>query len=166
VLPFSMITNPSQVLSFSMSVYTTSRERTTLWRERAAAGQRGCMSDALAYVAATLTAVWGVAHVLPTSQVLAGFEPITVDNRRMLLQEWVAEAVTMWGLAALVITATIVDGGSSVTAWVYRLVAAVLVVLAGLTAMTGARTKIVWFRVCVALLFVSAVLLVVASVSG
>src|SRR5664280_666591 len=63
---------------------------------------------------------WGVAHAVPTSQVIAGFEPITVDNRRVMLQEWLVEAVTMWGIAALVIVVTAVGGDSDVTAWVYR----------------------------------------------
>ena len=40
--------------------------------------------------------------MIPTGQVVAGFEPITVDNRRGLVQEWVAEALTMWGVAAVV----------------------------------------------------------------
>jgi citrate synthase len=44
-----------------------------------------------AYVAAALTALWGVAHAVPTRQVLAGFAPITADNRRVLKQEWLAE---------------------------------------------------------------------------
>jgi len=48
---------------------------------------------------------------------------------------------------------------------VYRVAAGVLVVLAALTTMTGARTPIVWFRVCPFVLTGSAALLVLASVS-
>ena len=29
--------------------------------------------------------------------------PITADNRRIVVQEWLAEAFTMWGIAAMVI---------------------------------------------------------------
>ena len=75
------------------------------------------MGAALAYIAAGLIAVWGVAHAVPTGQVLAGFGPITTDNRRVVLQEWLAEAFTMWGIAALVIAVTAVASTSSVTAW-------------------------------------------------
>ena len=57
----------------------------------------GGMAEILAYVAGAVVAVWGVAHAVPTSQVLAGFEPITTANRRIVLQEWLAEAFTMWG---------------------------------------------------------------------
>jgi hypothetical protein len=58
------------------------------------------MSAVLAYLSAALITVWGTAHAIPTGQVLAGFSPITPDNRRIIQQEWSAEAVTMWGLAA------------------------------------------------------------------
>jgi hypothetical protein len=60
----------------------------------------------LAYIAAALVGLWGVAHAVPTRRVVAGFEPLTVDNRRVLAQEWLAEAFTMWGLAALVVVVT------------------------------------------------------------
>jgi hypothetical protein len=123
------------------------------------------MREVLAYVAAGLVGLWGVAHAVPTRQVVAGFGPITVDNRRVIVQEWLAEAFTMWGLAAAVVTATVVGGaGSAVTVAVYRVVAGLLVGLAVLTAFTGARTAVVWFKVCPVLLTVTAALLLAASV--
>jgi hypothetical protein len=123
------------------------------------------MNEVLAYVAAGLVGLWGVAHAVPTRQVVAGFGPITVDNRRVIVQEWLVEAFTMWGLAAAVISATVVDGaGSGVTIAVYRVAAGLLVALAVLTALTGARTPVVWFKVCPVLFTTSAALLVLASV--
>ena len=41
----------------------------------------------LAYVAAGITGLWGVAHVVPTRQVVAAFGPISVDNGRVLVPE-------------------------------------------------------------------------------
>jgi hypothetical protein len=123
------------------------------------------MNTVLAYVAAGLVGLWGVAHAIPTHQVLAGFEPVTVDNRRVVLQEWLAEAFTMWGLAVAVVAATVTGGaGSPVTIAVYRVVAGLLVALAVLTALTGARTPVVWYKVCPVLLTTSAALLVLASI--
>ena len=122
------------------------------------------MAITLACLAAALVALWGVAHAIPTSRVLVGFRPISRDNRLVVLQEWLAEVFTMWGLAAIVVTVTIVGGASSQSSqWVYRLVAALLIALATLTAFTGARTPVVWFKICPALLTSSAVLLLVAS---
>jgi hypothetical protein len=118
----------------------------------------------LAYIAAALIAVWGIAHAVPTKRVVAGFAPITADNRRVLTQEWLAESLTMWGMAALVVAVTATASDIQVTAIVYRVVAGLLVALAVLTALTGARTPIVWFKVCPALLATSAALLMVASI--
>jgi hypothetical protein len=72
------------------------------------------MADVFAYLAAVLIAAWGVSHVIPTRQVVAGFEPTTTDNHRVILQEWVIEAVAMWGLPALVATVTVMGGDENV----------------------------------------------------
>lgn len=122
------------------------------------------MDQVLAYAAAALVAGWGIAHVIPTRKVLAGFAPVTPDNLRVILQEWLAEAFTMWGIAAVVITATAVGGADAdVTRAVYVAAAALLAALGALTALTGARTPVVWFKICPALLASSAILLLAAS---
>ena len=117
---------------------------------------------AIAYVAAGLVGLWGVAHVVPTRQVVRGFAPISKDNRFVLVQEWLAEALTMWGIAALVVVVTASASDSAVTAWVYRCSAGLLLALAVLTSLTGARTPVIWFRVCPVLLTCSALLLLIA----
>jgi hypothetical protein len=122
------------------------------------------MAAMLAYIAGSVVAVWGVAHAAPTGSVLAGFAPITTDNRRIVLQEWLAEAFTMWGLAAMVIVATAVGGADSdIRVWVYRVAAGLLAALGVLTALTGARTPVIWFKICPVLLVGSAALLLAAS---
>jgi hypothetical protein len=121
------------------------------------------MSALLAYVAAALVAGWGVAHAVPTRQVVAGFGPISVDNRRVIEQEWLAEAFTMWGIAAIVIAATAAAGAADARVWVYRAAAGLLAALGMLTALTGARTPVVWFKICPVLLGGAAGLLLAAS---
>jgi hypothetical protein len=122
------------------------------------------MNAVLAYVSAAMVGVWGVLHAVPTRQVIAGFEPVTADNRRVIKQEWLAEALTMWGIAAVVIAATAASGtAADVRAWVYRAAAGLLVALAVLTALTGARTPVIWFKICPVLLTAAAVLLLIAS---
>lgn len=121
------------------------------------------MSALLAYVAAALVAVWGVAHAVPTRQVVAGFGPISVDNRQVIRQEWLAEAFTMWGTAAMVIAATAAGGPADARVWVYRAAAGLLAALGILTALTGARTPVVWFKICPVLLGGAAGLLLAAS---
>lgn len=122
------------------------------------------MNAVLAYLSAALIAAWGTAHAIPTRQVLAGFGPITPDNRRIIQQEWLAEAITMWGLAAVIIAATAAGGtNADVRAWVYRAASALLIALAALTAFTGARTPVIWFKICPVLLSITAAMLLAAS---
>lgn len=71
------------------------------------------MSSILAYVSAAVVALWGIAHVIPTGRVLAGFTPVTSYNRLVIKQEWLAEAFTMWGIAAIVIAVTASGGPSA-----------------------------------------------------
>jgi len=124
------------------------------------------VNEVLAYVAAGLVAAWGVAHAIPTGQVVAGFEPITAANRLVITQEWLAESLTMWGVAAAVAVTTAVAGGDAeATVWLYRVAAGLLLALAALTALTGARTPVIWFKICPVLLSTSAVMLVVASLA-
>ena len=122
------------------------------------------VDDVNAYLAAGLVALWGVAHAIPTRQVVAGFEPITADNRRVITQEWIAEAFTMWGVATAVAVATAVGGADArPTVWLYRVAAGLLAALATLTALTGARTPVIWFKICPFLLGTAAALLLAAS---
>jgi hypothetical protein len=120
--------------------------------------------EVLAYIAAAITGLWGLAHAIPTRQVVASFGPISKDNRLVVTQEWLVEAFAMWGVAALVVVVTALASDASITSWVYRIVAGLLLALAGLTAVTGARTAVIWFKICPVLLTSSATLLLIASV--
>ncbi len=124
------------------------------------------MPEILSYVAAAMIGLWGIAHAVPTAKVIRGFEPITADNRRIVLQEWLAEAFTMGGIALLLVAVTAASGSHAVAAqWTYRVVAGLLVALATLTGLTGAKTPVVWFKICPVLLTSSAIMLLVASVA-
>jgi hypothetical protein len=117
----------------------------------------------LAYLAATMVALWGIAHAVPTRRVIAGFTPISTDNRRVLTQEWAAEAFTTWGIAVLIVIVTALTGDTTMTAWAYGGIAGLLLAIAALTAVTGSRTPVVWFKVCPVVLAASAALLLTAS---
>ncbi len=122
------------------------------------------MASVLAYVAAGVVALWGVAHALPTVRVVQGFNDTSHDNRLVITQEWIAEAMTMWFIAAVVLIATAVGGSQkSLIDWVYRAAAAMLLAVALLTAVTGARTAVIFFKICPVLLSITAALLLAAS---
>jgi len=42
-------------------------------------------------VGGATAAAWGVAHLVPTRKVAAGFGPISEDNRHIITMEWIAE---------------------------------------------------------------------------
>jgi hypothetical protein len=119
------------------------------------------MSDILAYVAGAIALAWGVAHLMPTPRVVAGDEPLTADNRQILTMEWVAEGLTLVFLGVLIVVVTTSGSPSdAVRTAVTGLTAGMLLVMAGLTAATGARTRVVFFRICPIVKTAAAVLLV------
>jgi hypothetical protein len=121
------------------------------------------MSAFLAYVSALVIAAWGVAHLIPTAAVVAGFGPIPKENRLVIAQEWIAEGITMLFLATLIALVTALGPPSSaVVRGVYSVSMAVLVALAVLTALTGARGSVIFFKICPVLLTSTAALLLVS----
>jgi hypothetical protein len=123
------------------------------------------VSEALAIVAAAAIALWGVAHVIPTRSVVAGFGELTGDNRLVITQEWIAEGLTMVFVGAAVVVATAVARPPDpVTLAIYRLSAVMLLAMASLTALTGARGSVAWFKACTLVKSGVASLLLIASV--
>ena len=121
------------------------------------------MSEILVYVAAGILFAWGVSHLIPTERVVGGFGAIGYDNRQVIRMEWIAESVA-FGFVAILVTATAlsgIDGGEA--ALTYRVSAGFLVGIGVLTSFTGARTGVVWFKICPVVMGVCATLLVVAS---
>jgi hypothetical protein len=120
------------------------------------------MSDVLVYVGGIALAMWGLSHLAPTRSVADSFGEISANSRRVLVMEWVAEGLTHISIAVLVVVIAALETGAAVDL-VYRVSAGLLVALAVLTILTGARTPVLWFKVCPLVLTSVATLLVVAS---
>lgn len=99
-------------------------------------------------IAGGVVGLRGVWRAIPTRSVATGFGRICVDHRRVLVQERLAEAATVWAFSALVLVVTAAGGNMSAADWVYRVAVGALPVLAVLTALTGAPTRVGWFRTC------------------
>ena len=67
-------------------------------------------ADVLAYAAGGVLVLWGVAHIAPTRAVASSFGSLSVDNRRVLIMEWVAEGFTHIFVGLLVILITALEG--------------------------------------------------------
>ena len=122
------------------------------------------MANILVYVSGTALILWGVAHLVPTRQIVSSFGAISTDNRRILTMEWIAEGIVHISLGAIVICVASLAGPNGFTAdLVYRGFAALLVAIAVLTTFTGARAPVIWFKICPFVLVGAATLLLVRS---
>ena len=124
------------------------------------------MSEGLAYLAAAMVFLWGVSHIIPTRQVVAGFGEIGADNRYIITMEWVAEGLSFMFVGVL-ITAVTISGAAPESAedLVYRVVPGFLLAIGLWTAMTGARTGVIWFKMCPVVMTVASSLLIGASLA-
>ena len=121
--------------------------------------------NAMLYADSIITLVWGVAHIVPTKSVVKGFGPTSEENRRIITMEWVAEGATLCfiGLLTLLVTSFAGPQGPLATI-VCRVSPGMLIAMAVLTALTGARTSIVPIKVCPIIKAVAAVLFLVGSI--
>ena len=122
-------------------------------------------NEILLYTGSAVSIVWGIAHLAPTKPIVKGFGDISSDNRRIITMEWIAEGLTLIfiGLLVLLITARY-DHSNAVSIFVYRASAGMLVLMAALTALTGARTKIIPIKICPFVKLSAAVLFILGSV--
>lgn len=123
------------------------------------------MNDILLYIGSAVITVWGIAHIIPTKNVVNGFGQISEDNKRIITMEWVAEGLTLCFIGLLVLFVTILgDSQDDVSLIVYRASAGMLIVMAIWTALTGARTPIVPIKICPFVKTIVAILFIVGSV--
>jgi len=123
------------------------------------------ISYILLYVGAAVITVWGIAHIIPTKSVVNGFGQISQDNKRIITMEWIAEGLTLCFIGLLVLFVTLWGGSqNAVSIIVYRTSAAMLVVMAILTASTGARTSILPIKICPVVKIAVAILFILGTV--
>jgi hypothetical protein len=101
-------------------------------------------SDLVPYIGSSVIVVWGIAHIILTGRVVKGYEPISVENRRIVTMEWVAEGLTLVFIGLLVLFARHFYGGCPLT---YPATAVMLLVMAAWTALTGGRTSVTFLKI-------------------
>ncbi len=123
------------------------------------------LTPLLLYGAAAMVAFWGTLHLVKTKPVIAGFEPLTADNRYVLAMEWILEGVTLCFIAALVfaVTAIVGPGGLAATL-VYVLAAVMLLAMAVVSLFTGGRASPLPYKLCAPIFTVAAVMILFGSV--
>jgi hypothetical protein len=107
------------------------------------------MNEVLIIAGAIIITIWGIAHIIPVKSVVSGFEAISPDNKKIITMEWLSEGVTLCFIGLLVLYITVTGGvRNPVSLNVYRGCGLMLLVMAGLTAFTGARTSIIPIKIC------------------
>jgi hypothetical protein len=105
------------------------------------------MNEILLYIGSIVIILWGIAHILPTKAIVNSFGEISEDNRKVLTMELIAEGLTLIFLGVLSLLLTLSVGVQDKTAGIVYLACAVmLLVMAVLTVMTGARTPTIWYK--------------------
>ena len=122
------------------------------------------MSQVLLYVGAILTVIWGISHLIPTKNVVAGFGDISEDNRNIIMMEWIVEGVSLIFIGALVGILTYIGPLGGLSKAAYAVVAAGLLALAIVSLFTGFKVKFLPFRLCPFILTISAALIFVGGV--
>ena len=123
------------------------------------------INDILLYIGAGLIILWGIAHIIPTKAIVNGFGSISADNKRIITMESIAEGFTLCFLGVLVLLVTSLAGSQSQAAFIVYLASAVmLLVMAILTTVTGARTSILPYKICPFVKTAVAILFILGSV--
>lgn len=122
--------------------------------------------SALLFIGSGILIAWGIAHsTIPTRGIIKGFAPLTPENRRILLMEWHMEGVLLVFLGLLVTLVRILaPEAESAPTIVYRVASLALVAMAGLSAATGARTRIGPMKLCPPIFLVVAALFWIATI--
>jgi len=117
----------------------------------------------LLYIGAGLTAIWGIAHLIPTSSVVKGFGEISKDNKNIITMEWIVEGVSLIFIGTLVALVTVVNPSNDVSLAVYACSVICLIVLALVSIFTGFKVKFLPFRLCPFIFTISAALILVGT---
>jgi len=117
------------------------------------------MHEIALYLASSLTALWGIAHLFATGGAVSGFGDLSPDNRRIITMEWIVEGVALVSTASFVAVATVVQPEAAVSAAVYAVAIATLIVLALVSLFTGFRIAFLPFRLCPFIFGLSAALI-------
>jgi hypothetical protein len=117
-------------------------------------------NQVLLYLGSAFTALWGIAHLLPTKSIVSGFGEISVDNKRIITMEWIVEGIALIFIGSTNAIVTFIDYTSLISRAIYFSSVGVLIVLALVSLFTGFKINFFPFKLCPFIFFASAVLIV------
>ena len=102
----------------------------------------------LLYAGVALPLIWGIAHLFPTRNVVAGFGDISLDNKRIITMEWINEAAALVFISAIVFAVTLIDHTSPVSQAVYWLSFVALNTLSVISLTTAFKINFLPYKLC------------------
>ena len=122
------------------------------------------MQVLLFYFGAGIIFLWGIGHLIPTRNIVSGFGDLSLDNKRIITMEWLAEGLTLCFLGVLVVVSVFTFGADHAAAHlVARVCAIMLFLLAGVSIFTGARTAVLPMMLCPYIKSVVGIIYIVGS---
>mgnify|MGYP003566077357 CR=1 FL=1 len=89
-------------------------------------------------ISGSLNILWGIAHLFPTNNVVRDFGNISIDNKRIILMEWINEGFTLIFIGLLTILVTFINSnGVKVKKLVYLLSFMMLISMAILSILSS-----------------------------
>ena len=123
------------------------------------------MNETLIYIGSALLILCGIAYLIPAKNIVKGFGDISGDNKKVLVMAVIAEGLTLVFLGVLPLLIAFLAYPLSINGFiVYRAEAVMLLVMAVVTLLTGARTPVIWYKLCPPIISVVAILYIIASV--
>ncbi len=121
-------------------------------------------SKLLLIISGSLNILWGISHLIPTNNVVSNFGNISIDNKRIILMEWINEGFTLIFIGLLIISLTFINSdGARVKKVVYLLSFIMLVSMAILSILTGFKINFIAFKLCPFIFSLSAILLLIGA---
>jgi hypothetical protein len=121
-------------------------------------------NEILIYIGSAIIILWGIAHFIPTKNIVKGFGDISADNKKIIAMESIAEGLTLIFLGVLPLLLTLMSDRDVIVNRTIFICAIMLLVMALLTLFTGARTSVIWYKICPAVKTVAAALFILGSV--
>ncbi len=123
------------------------------------------LNETLIYIGSAIIIAWGIVHLIPTGAIVKGFGDISGDSKKILTMGLLAEGFTLIFLGVLPLVFTILSGPQGKPAdIVYVACGAMLLLMAVITTLTGARTAEIPYKICPLVKTAVAVLFILGSV--
>ncbi len=115
------------------------------------------------FIGSALTAIWGIAHLFPTKNVVKDFGDISTNNKHIITMEWIVEDVSLIFTGLLCGTITYFDYSSWISQIVFIFSAIYLFVMAIVSLFTGFKVNFLPYKLCPVIFSVSAILLIIGT---